>query len=1223
MLSLVFFVAARPSLAQSRLLALYKSSEGVNAENNEIHTYLAPILERLGWQVDYHDVLSGLPPESTMKKYGAVVAWYRGPVMPNALNYVAWLRDQLTAGRRVVLFGNFGAHNDGTNWLSPEQLNVFFQPFGLDYEAQYSNDPSQIKVASKDSQMVESELPIPSPPPLFVLFKSPASNHNYLVLERKDLPDSQSAMVVTTPKGGMAQELYLLEATNDGIQWHLDREDFLMSALGHKMVDHPVSVAPSPAPAPVAAPVPVPQSPKLPAGAPRILGLFRSSEGASLENNEMRLFAEKPLAELGYALDYYDIDQGLPTPDKMAGYKGVMTWYRSPTIRGAKAYIEWLLNQILAGRKVVIMGNLGVFHEMVQSDKGEIGRFLLGQEYNRFLYPFGLEFRADWTNDKKTVQVAQRDQQMVPFLPPDTVGHYQLFRSVDPRNQAYLTLRRSDQQESESAVIVRTPYGGMALESYIFYQEPTTYKVTMHLDMKRFLNDCLTFQAGGPPKKIQLTVTPSALAGPRNLEPPAYPADVKPLQRRVLAFYQRDKKEVPRFNSAHTRCQTVLDYLGVAVDYRPVEDPLPTDAEMEKYLGVLTWFTEDNMVGAHKFNDWLAAQMKAGRKVVILGTYAAASETSDRSLTDPRPVFAQLGLSYSSVGNTPTLPGTDAFNKVELRGQKIVKLDESMMNWEEKVDLSAPDLVKAFWPSIRSVDPKNKVYLTLADSRGEADVVVISPHGAVAMGNFPGTQPKGDTLTDRVSGFRGDHGQDRKIAEDEETIPAAWRLDPFKFFTEAFELEDMPRPDMSTLNGHRIFYSHIDGDAFRGISLTDRVSLNGEVMYREVLSKYPLPVTVSYVTADIEKYLGDYYCRELSAAREIMDLDNIEPASHTQTHPFDWQHGDMEVVSKDPVRLERRPIDLNREIHHSIDFINQALVPADKHCRILLWSGRCNPTPEALKLVREMGIPNLNGGDPLYDSKQPYMMGVYPLYTPIGDGLQVHTAGAGDFIYTGSFTRNYDGLKKVVETYEKTEKPRRLRPMNAYYHFYLAEREPALESIAFVYDYVLAHDPAPMFASDQVDIVNDFYHLRMGRTADGGYWIGNLSDLRELRFENRGQVPDLTRSKGVLGYLVEGDTLWVHLDEGEQHRVYLRAPGGQGPYLRSATHYVSQWKAQGENVSLVMTGVGQAKLELSGLAPGKSYKLNGNPVTSDAQGTVIWTGRLRGYRASHSFKLTP
>lgn len=108
-----------------QILALFKSSEKCTAQDNNVRLYLEKQLQDLGYRVEYRDVAEGLPADSQMERFSAIVTWHRTAIMPEPMTYVRWLARQLDAGRKVIVIGNFGAHSpDGKTWLTNEDMNT-------------------------------------------------------------------------------------------------------------------------------------------------------------------------------------------------------------------------------------------------------------------------------------------------------------------------------------------------------------------------------------------------------------------------------------------------------------------------------------------------------------------------------------------------------------------------------------------------------------------------------------------------------------------------------------------------------------------------------------------------------------------------------------------------------------------------------------------------------------------------------------------------------------------------------------------------------------------------------------------------------------------------------------------------------------------------------------------------------------------------------------------
>ena len=669
-----------------------------------------------------------------------------------------------------------------------------------------------------------------------------------------------------------------------------------------------------------------------------------------------------------------------------------------------------------------------------------------------------------------------------------------------------------------------------------------------------------------------------------------------------------------------------MEHLGLVVDYHDLaSSKLPTAEEMKSYRGIFLWLGSGVVPNASAFDVWLRENVAAGRKLVLMGDYEIR-DSETLSLVSPRNLYAALGLDYDVLGNAPLVvkaKGARNFKRAAAQQPKVLYKDPSLIGYERDIDWSDKDLT-ASWHLARSVWPDSKVSLSVQRVGGVSDVVVTTKTGGAILGSFQAWSKGLERRTRTETVAKDDPDKDKQIKA-EDFGGNAWRVNPYLFFAQAFDVEKMPRPDITTLNGSRIYFSHIDGDAFGGISRIDMSSLNGEMMYKRILKPLPLPVTVSFVTRDIEQRLDERYSRELETAQEIFKLPNIEAASHTFSHPFEWIKGDLAIdESGDSYQLTREPVKLEKEIVHSLDFVDK-LCPPDKRCEILLWSGRCNPPPAAIGLVRKYGLPNMNGGEPVLSDRYPNIAGLLPLYAEKGGETQYHVSAAGDFFYTGSWTEQYDGMKNLPDFFDRTESPKRLRALNVYYHFYLAEREPGLTGLQAAYDDVVKRSPAPLFASQYVDILRDALETQMGLDQEGRYWIKNSGLNSTVRFDSEARFPDFGKSTGVLGFMHLNDSLYVHLDGSGEARIALTEQAPTQTYLQKFTQRIKNWKVNPSGVSFTAEGQGPAHLQIGNLVPSASYRIEAGAVEgafrTNAQGTLTWQGRFDGYRKSHPVRI--
>lgn len=690
-------------------------------------------------------------------------------------------------------------------------------------------------------------------------------------------------------------------------------------------------------------------------------------------------------------------------------------------------------------------------------------------------------------------------------------------------------------------------------------------------------------------------------------------AEPEPIPRTVLALYDPTEDYSRREDDTfcHRFAEMVLNHLGLIVRYHDLSEGLPPPEKLEGVRGVLTWFHDDALTGASAYWRWALEQLQAGRRFVILGEVGALLEAeTGRAVPSEayEPFFEKLGLAYEGFE-------TDNPLLIELEYQ-----DPEMIGFERAVEGQLKSYAK-----VLSLSDENRVYLVLhrtdiAD--GLSAAVAVSSRGGVALG-------------------------DTALFFDDWLEQGRWRVNPFRFFSEAFGVEGFPKLDTTTLFGRRIFYTHIDGDGFRNLSRLGERKSSGEIIYEEILQRYRIPITVSFISAEIDPdHLGSGRLQAL--ARRILTLPHVEIGVHGFSHPLDWEAelvafeipgysrtrwGQYEAQqvqdsSYDQAALVRvdRAAYLRREVADATEQVNRLVAPPGKKAVIYQWTGNCEPPAEAIRLSRGLGLKNINGGDSRFDREIPSYTGVAPLTRQIDTEVQVYTSNANENIYTNEWSGPFDGFRHVIQTFSQTERPtligappRRVSPMNVYYHFYSGERQASLKAVRQVYDEALAREVTPIFTSEYVSVVEGFLSARLTRLPDGGWRITDYGDCRTLRFDGESRVPDLKRSSGVLGFTRWEDALYVHLEKGGRATVYLAARSAAAPYLEQASAWVEGLALDGREISFSTRGHGEGLYRFRNLRPGAAYRLvqtQGPPAVfrADESGTLEVRLPLAGER---------
>lgn len=623
-------------------------------------------------------------------------------------------------------------------------------------------------------------------------------------------------------------------------------------------------------------------------------------------------------------------------------------------------------------------------------------------------------------------------------------------------------------------------------------------------------------------------------------------AEATTVNRNILAVY--DSTEVPEGlpNRVQRYAAMPLEHLGYAVDYLDAHKGIPADLNMTKYHGIVTWFADNQLKDAENYAKWLTAQVRQGKKLVVIDDFGFYLDEKNA------PISEEVQKDFYEAFGTKIIPGKTILSPLMI---EIVKIVPEMTEFERKL---GGDLT--YFSDLTA--PGAEVYLKLKrkDTGGFFDAVFASPKGGAALGPY-------------ALYYNSSNEQTR------------WRINPFKFFAKAFG-NDFPKPDVSTMNGMRLFYSHIDGDGLRNGSKVFADQSCAEAMYEQIFLKYKLPIASSVIVGDI-LLTGDKKRGQLvETLRKMYELPNVNAASHGWSHPAEWkEHTPM-------VKLRGYEYSPENEIGKSIEYINEHFVPKDKKTNIFFWTGDCEPDYEALKYVHENNLRNINGGDTRFDRMFPSYTYVAPLFRMVEGLTQTLASNANEYVYTDNWTGPFYGFKYVIQTFENTEKPMRIRPIDVYYHFYSMEYDPSAKALNDVYTFVLTQDIFPVFAGDYIDIAHGFRTTEIERASANRWTISNNGALRTIRFDDEPRFVDLAASKGVFGFMHLQGSLYVHMDNGDGAEIVLTGAKPASPYVSKANGTIKNLKTSGGTTTFTLNTIGRVHFVLGSTSAGRTYTVN-------------------------------
>ena len=560
---------------------------------------------------------------------------------------------------------------------------------------------------------------------------------------------------------------------------------------------------------------------------------------------------------------------------------------------------------------------------------------------------------------------------------------------------------------------------------------------------------------------------------------------------------------------------------------------------------------------------------------------------------------------------------------------QIEILDKSLMNFERTYSG-----IKPVYNVIQAISPQVKV-LAYAHHRENSALnsvlAALSPNGGYVMNEYACFSALEGPF---MQGLRGRY------------------VNPFEFFRRAFAYDNVPIPDTTTLAGKRIYYSHTDGDGWNNLTELEKYREKkmscAEAMFHEIYSTYKdLPVTVGPIGADIDlNWVAKNRSRE--AAQAIFSLPHVEVGCHTFTHPFDWlffKHynpqkeipyltlypngsweyngltgsyfhiskfahkntlgGDVSAVYQIteetselkpgalsvgyavPRAYALQPFNADMEVIGSIDEVNHLLENRRK-VKIIQWSGNCLVFERIVKLSREAGVRNINGGDTRFDNETLSYAWVKSIGRQVRNQQQIYSSGSNENVYTSGWTGRFWGQILAQETFKNTESPIRVKPINLYYHIFSAEKLSSLSALIQNLEYIKKQNIIPTETSHFAAIADGFYTTQIKKMGSNQWELSNRDALQTLRFDHSSfKGVDFAKSQGVIGPRRFQGSLYVYLDSSFSKPIIAlqelefnhEEPLEQIPYLIESRWEV--WKLERNNDKIKMKtrgyGLGEMK----------------------------------------------
>jgi hypothetical protein len=417
--------------------------------------------------------------------------------------------------------------------------------------------------------------------------------------------------------------------------------------------------------------------------------------------------------------------------------------------------------------------------------------------------------------------------------------------------------------------------------------------------------------------------------------------------------------------------------------------------------------------------------------------------------------------------------------------------------------------------------------------------------------------------------------------------------------------EIAPVVDTTSENGHRLLVSHIGSSGFIETSNAEGLPLAGEVMLKQVLMRYPLPMTVAMCEGDVRGWTPDSEERDAlrfqEIARSIYALPQIEAASESMSRPTDWT---KEAFSPGPLNPDlpdtRRSVE--REIGGSLSYIHQQLLPANKTMALMLWPQDSAPSALAVAFSRKMGVENFQS------MPRTSLPGRTPAPSAIAWGSN---AGFQTSLINPRQRPTLDAAALIADM-QRTNSGQWMAPAQVALTFEDALSEISLREVHKLLDWCTVQPLRPITAGNYARVVRDAAQTQILQVESGHWIIVNEGHARTLRLPATAGLPDLKRSHGIGGYTVRGDQLYIHtLGRNRTELVMKAQPTLSHLHLIKASAKVEFMEAGERRALLEVADWRPVAMTFAGLQPGGLCMMSSNGSTeylsADNAGRIEFT----------------
>ena len=213
-----------------------------------------------------------------------------------------------------------------------------------------------------------------------------------------------------------------------------------------------------------------------------ILALYDGQLDSDIRFTAIHQILEMPLNHLGLVVRFHDLRQPLPPIKDLDGVRGAIAWFSGDLMPDPIGFIEWSHGFIDSGRRLVMVGSLGMAND-------RRGKATPVESINGLLQKLGLRFDERHVEFTQDVRVVRKDASLLDFetpLPRQLPAYDRVVRT-DVRTQAYLVVREGNDSATDATLISTHPNGGMIVGEFVNRGDYTTPIKQLYLNTFEYL----------------------------------------------------------------------------------------------------------------------------------------------------------------------------------------------------------------------------------------------------------------------------------------------------------------------------------------------------------------------------------------------------------------------------------------------------------------------------------------------------------------------------------------------------------------------------------------------------------------------------------------------------------------------------------------------------------------------------------------------------------------